>query len=160
MRITCYLPTCNYDRFHRTLKSVARSWQSVSRSRVACRSRSAMAQILYPDVGDLSESFAPAVKIHNRDIDPTDRHCDKKTRAEHLFLLFQTIKNLDISLCGYIYIFALRIVRFFHYFSIIIKCTYMNILISNIKWIIYVKEDTWHSFILGINNFFYINVHI
>jgi len=32
------LPTCNYGRFHRTLKSVARSWQYVCCTHVACRS--------------------------------------------------------------------------------------------------------------------------
>lgn len=51
------LPTCNYGRFHRTLKSVARSWQSVCRSRIACRSQFVIVQILYPDVGDLSKTL-------------------------------------------------------------------------------------------------------
>lgn len=120
------LPTCNYDRFHRTLKSVARSWQSVCRSRVACRSRSAMSQILYLDVGDLSKTLVPAVKIHNRDIDLTDRHCDKKTRAEHLFRPYQEFGHLSAAI--YICIFArIRIIRFFHYFSTIINkmCIYV-----------------------------------
>lgn len=40
------LPTCNYDRFHRTLKSVARSWQYVCCTRVACRSRSAIVDLI------------------------------------------------------------------------------------------------------------------
>lgn len=41
------LPTCNYGRFHQTLKSVARSWQYVCYTRVACKSRSL---ILYLDI--------------------------------------------------------------------------------------------------------------
>lgn len=44
------LPTCNYGRFHRTLKSVARSWQYVCYTRVVCKSRSAIAHILYLDI--------------------------------------------------------------------------------------------------------------
>lgn len=93
---------------------------------IACRSRSAMAQILYLDVGDLSKTLVPAVKIHNRDIDLTDRHCDKKTRAEHLFRPYQEFGHLSAAI--YICIFArIRIIRFFHYFSTIINkmCIYV-----------------------------------
>lgn len=56
------LPTCNYGRFHRTLKSVARSWQYVCYTRVACKSRSAIAHLIsryYP-------KFTPAVKYSSR----------------------------------------------------------------------------------------------
>lgn len=97
------LPTCNYGRFHRALKSVARSWQYVYRSRVACRSRSAIsAQILYPDVGDLSKTPSPAVKIHTQDIDLTDRYSDKKTHAEHLFRLYKCLDTfLRLYICSF-----------------------------------------------------------
>lgn len=78
------LPTCNYGRFHRTLKSVARSWQYVCCTRVACRSRSAIADLIsrcYP-------KFAPAVKYNQDHIDRIDRHyIEKNTHSDHTMSL-------------------------------------------------------------------------
>lgn len=50
------LPTCNYGRFHRTLKSVARSWQYVA-VHVQRVDRDRRSQILYPDVGELPQNL-------------------------------------------------------------------------------------------------------
>lgn len=98
------LPTCNYGRFHRTLKSVARSWQSVCRSRVACRSRLVIAQILYPDVGDLSKTllrlwwkFILKISIWLIDI-------AIKRRMWNIYSGY--VKSWDLFATIYIYIFA------------------------------------------------------
>lgn len=92
------LPTCNYDRFHRTLKSVAQSWQYVCCTRVACRSRSAIIDLI-SRCRRVIQNLRLRWNIHSQDhIDQTNRHCTEKTRAKHfrIILWVQTLLFVDI----------------------------------------------------------------